>query len=182
MGRPYHRWTPEEIQFLKDIIAGRPYADFREMFDKSFGIPLSEIAFRRAICKNGARSGLSRGRAPLGKTRVTSCGYVEIKRGEDDWPPMHRVIWEAANGRPVPEGHTVIFADGNRSNFAIDNLLLVSRGELGYMNRNRLVFSDRNLTRTGRALAALELAIAERERELGTRRPKRTKKAGGKQR
>ena len=36
-------------------------------------------------------------------------------------PLLHRRIWVEHNG-PIPEGHQVMFKDGNKRNFAIDNL------------------------------------------------------------
>jgi hypothetical protein len=105
-------------------------------------------------------------------------GYVLVKVADPDvWVRKHRLVWETAHG-PIPEGYRVIFADGDRSNFAIDNLILVSHAEQGLMNHIGLRFSDRDLTRAGHALAALKLAVAEHERELGLRRPKPTKKKG----
>jgi hypothetical protein len=44
--------------------------------------------------------------------------------------PLHRCIWEKANGRPVPPGHFVIFQDGNKNNFRPANLVLCSGARL----------------------------------------------------
>ena len=48
------------------------------------------------------------------------------------------LLWEQRHGRPVPDGHLVLFADGDRRNFDPANLLLVSRAELAVMNKRRL--------------------------------------------
>jgi len=44
----------------------------------------------------------------------------------------HLVLLEA--GREVPPGHALVFRDGDKRNFALDNLELVTRGDL--MRRN----------------------------------------------
>jgi hypothetical protein len=75
------------------------------------------------------------------------------------------MIWEAANG-PVPKGHVILCADGNRHNIDLDNLLLVSRKELVVMARLGLITSDTDLTKTGKTLAEVILLANEREREL----------------
>lgn len=62
---------------------------------------------------------------PLGSERVNGEGYVDVKIAEPNvWKTKHRLIWEEVNG-PIPKDHVVIFGDGNRRNFALDNLLLV---------------------------------------------------------
>jgi hypothetical protein len=78
---------------------------------------------------------------PIGTERVAhydGFSYIEVKTGHHTWKRKHTVIWEKANGK-VPRGHVVIFADRNRRNFSLDNLLLISRAELAVMNRFKLV-------------------------------------------
>lgn len=75
---------------------------------------------------------------PIGTERVTKDGIIMRKVAEGmgrrrDWRPVHVLVWEEHNG-PLPDGHAVIFADGDRGNFAPDNLLCLSRAEL--MRRN----------------------------------------------
>lgn len=50
-------------------------------------------------------------------------------------PTLHKVIWERANGRPVPRGHVVRFADGNKNNLAPDNLRLATRNDVARENQ-----------------------------------------------
>lgn len=72
---------------------------------------------------------------PVGSERVSVDGYTEVKVADPNkWRMKHVIAWETVNG-PVPKGHVVIFADGNRGNIEIENLLLVTRGQLAVMNR-----------------------------------------------
>lgn len=50
-------------------------------------------------------------------------------------------------------GHKVIFADGNKRNFNIDNLILVTNSEALIMNKNKLIYEDVELTKTGSLIA-----------------------------
>lgn len=50
-------------------------------------------------------------------------------------------------------GHKVIFADGNKRNFNINNLILVSNSEALIMNTNKLIYEDAELTKTGSLIA-----------------------------
>lgn len=83
-------------------------------------------------------------------------GYVHVKvcdgKGNKNWVPKQRVIYEQHYG-PIPKGHKVIFADGNRFNFDIDNLVLVSSSEELIMNRKNLRYDDQDLTKTGHLIA-----------------------------
>ena len=101
---------------------------------------------------------------PVGSETLRSDGYVWVKVEEPKkWRMKHVLIWEAANG-PVPESHAVIFGDGNRQNFSLDNLILISRKQLVMLNKKGLIKTDAELTRTGIIIADLHIKIAERKR------------------
>lgn len=98
---------------------------------------------------------------PVG-TELKKCdGYVYVKIADPrKWKQKHKIIWEAANGT-VPENHRIIFADGDRSNICLENLILVSRRELLVMNRKKLITKDKDLTQTGLLVAGLLIKTYE---------------------
>lgn len=53
----------------------------------------------------------------------------------------HWLIWKNAYG-PIPKGHVVIFGDGNRCNFELNNLILVSRKILSDLNVRNLIQNE----------------------------------------
>lgn len=68
---------------------------------------------------------------PIGHVRLTKDGYMECKLTDTrctrhDYHAVHRLVWEHYHG-PIPKSHIVIFRDGDRFNFRIENLELVSR-------------------------------------------------------
>lgn len=66
---------------------------------------------------------------PVGSERIAADGYVWVKvKDPRTWREKHVIVWEAAYG-PRPEGHKIIFADRNKTNFALDNLILISNAE-----------------------------------------------------
>jgi len=102
---------------------------------------------------------------PVGTERTNTDGYVEIKIADPKtWKAKHIILWEEANGS-VPEGHVVIFADGNKQNVTLDNLLLISRRELAVMNKQGLISNDSELTKTGVVIADIYLKIGERKKK-----------------
>ena len=69
--------------------------------------------------------------------RVNNNGhrYIYVRIAEGKWIPKHIQIWTQANG-PVPDGHNIIFRDGDTQNCSLENLECVSDAEL--MRRNTL--------------------------------------------
>lgn len=85
-------------------------------------------------------------------------GYLYIKvcdgKGNKNWIPKQRVIYEQYHSS-IPDGHKVIFADGNRFNFDIENLVLVSSSEEFIMNQRNLRYVNQELTKTGHLIAQI---------------------------
>lgn len=101
---------------------------------------------------------------PVGTERVNADGYVDVKVADPNkWRMKHVLIWEAVHG-PVPKGHTIIFADGNKCHVELGNLILVTRGQLARLNQNHLIQSDGDLTRSGVIIADVIIKCAERKR------------------
>lgn len=93
--------------------------------------------------------------------RLDKEGYTIIKIAEpNEWMRKHRWIWEQKYGE-IPENHVIIFADGNKENFDIENLILVSRAELAILVRCRLISSISELTKSGVAVAKLKAKLNE---------------------
>lgn len=102
----------------------------------------------------GNKSTFRKGATPhnkmkVGEDAVTTDGYVKTKIAEPNvWEYKHKLIWTEVHG-PIPEKHSIIFADGNKLNLSIDNLLLVSKAELLMLNRRKLISENSELTKTG---------------------------------
>jgi hypothetical protein len=102
---------------------------------------------------------------PVGTERVNGDGYVDIKIADPKkWRAKHVLIWEEANG-PLPRGHVVIFGDGNKRNFDINNLILVSRAQLAILNHNGMIQQDADLTRTAIIIADISSKISKRTKK-----------------
>jgi hypothetical protein len=73
---------------------------------------------------------------PLGSERVCSKdGYVMIKVAmPNKWRMKHVVEWEKHNG-PIPKGYRIWFKDNVRTNWAIENLMLITRAQGAVINK-----------------------------------------------
>ena len=102
---------------------------------------------------------------PVGSERISKDGYIEVKVEEPNkWRLKQRVVYEEVKGK-IPEGCTIIFLDGNKRNFDIDNLRCITRSELLYLNCNGLNNSN-EITETGILMARLDSAKNKKKQEL----------------
>jgi hypothetical protein len=147
---------------------------------------------RKGYCSPGSEKGWFRPghpgykwkEKPVGSERVNADGYVEVKYSDKPcttaqqrqrrWKGKHILVWEKANG-PVPKGHAVIFVDGNRRNFKLKNLALVSRKELAVLNHAGMLSSkNEDITKLSVNIARLKVLVGERKRDtLETRSKKK---------
>jgi len=190
-----YRYTTEQMDFLRNNIYGRTRNDAINLFNERYGILLSREKFKN-ICQYYKLKGyvnntcFEKGVVPHNKGKIrwwkshqfepnsspwntrdigserTVDGIIIVKVSEPNiWRSKHSVIWENANSK-IPENHVVIFADGDRNNFNIDNLLLVSRAELMIMNKRGLTAKNTDLTKVGKAVAGLHISVKNKMGQL----------------
>lgn len=115
-------------------------------------------------------NGFKKGNVPwctreLYSERFDKDGYILIKIAEPNkWVRKHRWVYEQEYGA-IPANSVIIFADGNKNNLSIDNLLCVTREELKVLNRCRLISSVPELTKTGLNIAKIRIKLAELKKE-----------------
>lgn len=104
---------------------------------------------------------------PLGSTRVDTNGYKVIKLAKSGkWKLFSRYMYEKYHNVELKDDEVIIFADRNKDNFDKDNLVKVNRKELLYLNENKLIFEDKDLTKSGVVVSKMEIAINERRKNL----------------
>jgi len=101
----------------------------------------------------------------IGSEAVRADGFVWVKVAEPNVSrEKHRIVWEQHYGQSIPKGHVVIFADRNRQNCDLDNLILVTRRELLILNRRGLISTNADATRAALALVKLTVAVNDRKK------------------
>ena len=101
---------------------------------------------------------------PIGYERTSKDGYLEVKvkmrpsnpKCNDNFKLKHRLVWEKEYG-PIPEGHMVIFLDGDKGNFELSNLALISRDEHAQMVKQGLRSTIPEVTKTGVLIAKVSI-------------------------
>lgn len=144
----HEKWIRENAEGIRN-------EKLTEMFNKHFGINVTVGQIKKFKNFHHISSGLKSCNLPVGSERKDKKGYVLIKIAEPNkWIEKHRYIYESMYGN-IPTGHKVIFADGNKENFDIDNLVLVSDSEALIMNTKKLKYDDAELTKTGALIAKI---------------------------
>ena len=115
---------------------------------------------------------------PVGTYRQDSYGLWQVKvsdhhgtanRSHKNWRAVHRLVYEAEHG-PIPEGHIVIFVDGNPDNcLDAGNLACLSRAALMRLNQSDFAElpNDRALRRAAIAETMLRTAAHAAAERLG---------------
>jgi hypothetical protein len=192
-----HRFTREQLDYLREIAPGRSTAEHTRMMNERFKLQLTQRQVMSAKKNHHITSGLtgrfvkgqtawnagihfeSGGRSaetrfrkgnlphnymPVGTERVNTDGYLDVKIADPNkWRAKHRLIWEAAHGK-VPKGHAIIFADQDRMNVTLENLILVSRAQLATMNKVGLLYNNADSTKSGLVIADVLMAASRRKK------------------
>lgn len=169
-----HKYTPEQDRFLRDNVSGRSVIELTAMFNECFNLNLRYAQISGALRSRGIHRGVvfrfKKGHIPpnrktLGSEKLNSDGYVTVKMSNvgsyrEQWKRKHIVIWEQ-HYEPLKKDEVILFGDGDKTNFDIDNLIKISRRELGMLNKRGLIKNDAELTRTGVLIADVLLKANE---------------------
>ena len=173
-------FTPKMIRWLSRNVPGKTFNETAPVFNAKFGTELAPGQIRWRCNRLGIKSGVTKGyRLERGYRVGDECipdkkrdctVYVKVAEGRGKnnganrngtWRRKHFVVWETANG-PLPQGCHVIFADGDKGNFDINNLLLVSRREYFFMNKNGMFSNDPDVTKTNLLITKHRLLIFDK--------------------
>lgn len=106
---------------------------------------------------------------PVGSERINVDGYTEIKVAEPNkWRLKQRVIYEEHYGVELTKNDAIVFLDGNKQNFDIDNLFRLSRAALVRYNQDGFYSNDPEQSRAAAQVATLKTKI--RKAKNGTDR------------
>ncbi|HDA7041408.1 TPA: HNH endonuclease [Staphylococcus aureus] len=163
------KWEQKHIDYVKSIYKGRYLKDVRDMFNNKFGTNISKDAINAKMNRLGVKSGVSpygsrqahgHLHKPIGSKKLGQHGYVLIKvdnktnNQRNNWKLYHHYVWEKYYGE-IPPKHAVIFLNGNKKDFRIENLAMITYSTLQMMINNNLFYENAELTKTGINIAKL---------------------------
>ena len=183
-------YTPEMIERIKEIVSLWSYKKCAQMMSEEFNYNFTSSmiehkANRLGVKKpnNGANNldprspsinWFMKGRPSLNSKPVGTETVMKYKDGRifvtvkigmpNKWEFKHRLVYKQHYGE-IPDGYMINFADGNHLNFDPDNLILVSKSENIMLNKNKLRFNDKDLTKTGLTLSKLIIARGRRAKK-----------------
>ena len=171
-------FTPNMTRWLARNVPGKTFDEAASVFNGRFGCEFTPRQIKGHCVYHGIKAG-RKGRKGRGYKIGTECvtdkrsGFVYIKISDKpvkgcmglSGEKKHFVIWESANG-PVPPGHIVVFADRDKSNFDLGNLLLIGKREFFYMCRHGMLSGDPDVTKTNMLIARCHLAIVDGANKL----------------
>ena len=157
-GAKFKTLTPEQSQFLESNAPLYTLEKLTESFNSVFNTDYTKEKMRNFLKHRKIKIGIPF--LPVGSEWTNGRGFVFVKT-EKKWVRKHYIIWESVHGK-IPKGHYVIFADRNKNNFEIKNLVLVKKNELCSLIRNDYLTTDQEITLTGVAITRLGITINER--------------------
>lgn len=97
----------------------------------------------------------------VGTEILRADGYLWIKIAEPNkWKQKHYLVWEEAHG-PVPKNHVLIFANTDRLDIRLDNLILITLRQRAVMCKKGLFSIDPEATKAGINVANVYLKLSE---------------------
>lgn len=140
-----------------------------------FMSPEAQAGSRRTTFKKGHIP--HNGGSPVGtirlrhdhKNRGGKPYYWEKTEEPNVWRMKHILVWEEHNG-PVPKGYVLNFANGDTTDYRIENLILTTRGQHAIKNREHIRSYNMESAQAANRIADTRMAM--------TKAKKRQKKGG----
>lgn len=182
-------FSEEEAAFIAGNIDGRRNAEMIRLIKEKFGKEISVKQFQNWRTNHGVKSkielpgwkkGLKAGVdfkikkqqknfLPIGTERISVRGITEVKTGPLTWKQKHRIIWEEVNG-PLPDDCCILFANDDKTDFAIENLVCITRRELAVLNKRKFDYYDKDTKETALLLTKIAIKRSDRRKDADKRK------------
>lgn len=181
-----HRWTDEEIEWLRENIASHSWKDIASAFNARFNACLSQASVEHKCL----RLGITHGRESehgfvsgerndysltkdIGSERTDSRGRVLIKVKHEvgktfnfggNWVQKNRYVWEQHHGK-LTTADMILHLNNDKSDCRIENLYKTNRRINRMLGAFGWFFEDRELTLTAIKCCELMDALNQAERK-----------------
>lgn len=168
-----NNFSEEEKNFIEKNVKGRTSEELTKIINERFNRNLTNKQIQQYKKTHKLRSGIStkfkKGQIapnykPVGSEFISTDGYTYIKINDPNtWIHKQIYVYEKNIG-PVPKGYSVLFADRNKQNFNLDNLILVENKDKLVAKNKHLIYNNKELTKTGLLIAKLINKVAEKNK------------------
>ena len=102
----------------------------------------------------------------VGSERINVDGYTEVKvREPKTWRLKQRVVYEELHQVKLTSNDVIVFLDGNKQNFEVDNLFRLTRGELARYCQDHLYSDNQDISRAAAQIAQIKQKTGELKHE-----------------
>lgn len=156
-------FNSEEQTFIKENVKGLSSEQLTNLVNQKFNknVTIKQMQqykkshkLKSEISTRFAKGQTSYNKLPIFSEFIASDGYTYIKVAENYWKHKQVYIYESIYGK-IPKNHSVIFADKNKQNFDLDNLILIENKDKLTAKNQHLIFEDKELTKTGLLIAKI---------------------------
>lgn len=159
-------FTQEQVNFIRNGIAELPTRRLAEAYTERFGEPLGQTELRRVMKRNGIENPRKEySQLPIGFERYSpyyDCMVVKVddvsvsgaerenyaKLRQGNWKLKQNLVWEQSTGKTLPWRHIVVFLDGDRTNYAPENLYAVPLQVAGTIAKMKMNSEEATINKT----------------------------------
>ena len=150
------------IKELLDIVNNK----FNEHYEEN---ELRKYLWRNKIpykyeCENKSHNNAGKNVA-IGTTRIKDGDRIQIKINNRDWIYKQRYIYEQHYNEKLSDNDFIIFLDGNKNNFDIDNLMKITRYEGAHLGNIYPHSTNKELRQLSVVLAKMIIKTKNKEKE-----------------
>lgn len=102
---------------------------------------------------------------PIGSEYAKPDGMVLVKIAKDKWEYKQRYLYEQYHNIELPTYTMVIFLDGDKTNFDINNLMAVESREYNFCRNKGILSKEGEVTKTSMLAARLHYKAKEKLNE-----------------
>lgn len=165
-------FTLEQEHFIKENIIGKTSEELTKLINQEFNLNLKVKQIQYYKKSHKLKSGVNtqfkknqipHNKKPIGYEFTSPDGYTYIKAAEPNIYQHKQIyIYEQVHGK-IPKHHSVMFLDKDKTNFDLDNLILVADKDKLTAKNQHLIFEDKELTRTGLLIAQVINKASEKK-------------------
>lgn len=167
-------YTRKQIDYVEKIAEGKLTKEITENFNSKFNDNRSVRAIGALMFRNNIKSNALHRPSSFNKgengNNIRVIGSEHIRDGQlwvkikqpNVWQSKHRYLWEKEYG-DIKEGYDIIFKDGDKNNFNLDNLFSTPQGVASATTRRGMNQVNGELNVTAHRLSELIINIKRKE-------------------